>query len=210
MTIPATLIQSYSGFWGWVAPLLLFTYIAATAGLKEKKRLARLSERLSERRVSMVMDSISTPGHTEVARLSMELTANPRRIPQEGITSMAIRHASKIGILVLGLTLGYLAGQYQITTAAAASLASRYTYHDVLIVSRLSPNDYMVQPARMTSWKLDSCAPLDWEPGEKLIAVTYKQIGQNVCKDVGAAGAIEFYRKDGKRLKFNQEIASAR
>jgi hypothetical protein len=84
---------------------------------------------------------------------------------------------------------------------------TRHKYDDVQVVSRYDANHFTVKPARMDSYDFTTCAPVDWQPNQRMKFVHYSQMVG--CKDVTMHGAYKFYEENGRRKIYPQEIENA-
>src|SRR5690242_6255085 len=100
-----TSILFYSGFWGWLAPCLLLTYIVVTAGLKERKR------RLLRKDLNIATEPlIKSMGSTLKVKDILPTTMN-----------VTLKTVGRIGILTLAFLAVYFYSQYSF-------YANRYFY----------------------------------------------------------------------------------
>src|SRR5882672_4408664 len=99
----------FSGYWGWLAPVLLFTYVVANAVTKSWKK----------RKKSIV----TTTNPMDL----MELPTKIRTLNIPTIASSVVKTTINIGLLSLAFGAGYFYSQYNIHI-------NRFFYTDVNVV----------------------------------------------------------------------------
>lgn len=140
------------------------------------------------------------------ARATKQTLMQLPTIPLTARTEQRIDVSKMLLVLLFGLTVGAIEGW---TWAGYQYTKDRHTYTDVLILTRHDARHFTVQPARMAPWETGRlCSDVDWQAGEKMRILTYKQ--KDDCKDVSARGAYAFYYDaQGKRTNLKEIIANA-
>src|SRR5712672_2285932 len=128
------LTQSFSGYWGWLAPVLLFIYVVGNAMIKSWKK--------RKKNIAIVIKS----------RGLAELPTKTKTMNIPTITNIVVKTTGNIVLLLLAFGAGYIYSQYRINI-------NRFFYTDVNIIDVYDNTHFAVQPARMASWDMTTCEP---------------------------------------------------